>query len=139
MKAKVTIAGIALCCLISSCPTIQAQEAVTTANNDSVTVKKKPRLTIGGYGEAVTHRYFYSNDFNRYSYPEKYSKAPSRGEFDVPHVVFYIGYDFGRGWSIGSEIEYEHGGTGSAVEIEEEEFGEYESEVEKGGEVNLSD
>ncbi len=38
---------------------------------------------------------------------------------------------------MGSEIEFEHGGTESAVEIEEEEGGEYESEIERGGEVAL--
>ena len=36
-----------------------------------------------------------------------------------------------------TEIEFEHGGTESAVEIEEEEGGEYESEIERGGEVAL--
>ena len=38
---------------------------------------------------------------------------------------------------MGSEIEFEHGGTESAMEIEEEEAGEYESEIERGGEVAL--
>jgi hypothetical protein len=33
------------------------------------------------------------------------------------------------------EVEFEHGGTGSALELEYEEFGEFEQEVEKGGEV----
>ena len=56
---------------------------------------------------------------------------------DLPHVVFFVGYDFGHGWSLGSEIEFEHGGTESAIEIEEEETGEYESEIERGGEVAL--
>ncbi|MDR1459433.1 MAG: hypothetical protein LBI60_04395, partial [Bacteroidales bacterium] len=45
--------------------------------------------------------------------------------------------NFGKGWSISSEIEFEHGGSGSTIEIEEEEFGEYEQEVEKGGEIAL--
>ena len=36
-----------------------------------------------------------------------------------------------------TELEFEYGGTGSAMELEYEEFGEYESEVEKGGEVML--
>jgi hypothetical protein len=36
-----------------------------------------------------------------------------------------------------SEIEFEHGGTESAVELEAEEAGEYESEIERGGEVVL--
>lgn len=38
---------------------------------------------------------------------------------------------------MGSEIEFEHGGTESAVEIEAEESGEYEKEIERGGEVFL--
>ena len=35
------------------------------------------------------------------------------------------------------EIEFEHGGTESAIELEAEESGEYEREVERGGEVAL--
>ena len=38
------------------------------------------------------------------------------------------------------EVEYEHGGVGSAVEFDNfEEFGEFETEVEKGGEVVVSE
>ena len=95
------------------------------------------RLHIGGYGEAVLTRNFYSQSFNRYKYPERYKNDPSHGRFDLPHVCLNIGYDFGKGWTFGSEIEFEHGGAGGAVEIEAEEAGEYEAEVEKGGEVNL--
>jgi hypothetical protein len=73
----------------------------------------------------------------RYADPEKFRNKPSRGRFDLPHVVFFVSYDFGKGWKISSEIEFEHGGSGGAIEIEEEEFGEYEQEVEKGGEVVL--
>jgi hypothetical protein len=38
---------------------------------------------------------------------------------------------------MGSEIEFEHGGTESAVEMDADEAGEYEAETEKGGEVAL--
>jgi hypothetical protein len=48
-----------------------------------------------------------------------------------------MGYDFGSGWSMGMEVEFEHGGTESAVEVDADESGEYEAEVEKGGEVAL--
>ena len=113
-------------------------------NSDEVKAKKYDklmdavsRLHIGGYGEAVMTRNFYSQSFNRYKYPERYKDDKSHGRFDLPHVCLSIGYDFGKGWTFGSEIEFEHGGTGSAVEIEAEEAGEYEAEVEKGGEVNL--
>ena len=95
------------------------------------------RLTIGGYGEATASRMFYSNNYKRYTSADLYKNDKGFGQFDLPHMVIYLGYDFGKGWSLGSEIEFEHGGTESAVEIEEEETGEYESEVERGGEVAL--
>ena len=52
-------------------------------------------------------------------------------------MTLNIGYDFGHGWTMGSEIEFEHGGTESAVEMDADEAGEYEAETEKGGEVAL--
>lgn len=94
------------------------------------------RLHVGGYGEVAMSRNFYSDNYLRYSEPGKY-KDQSHGRFDLPHVVVYLGYDFGKGWSFSSEIEFEHGGTESAVEIEQEEAGEYEKEIERGGEVAL--
>lgn len=87
------------------------------------------RLSLGGYGEVAYTRNFYSDNVNRYSHAGDYREAPSHGRFDIPHVVVMIGYDFGKGWSLGSEIEFEHGGTESAVEIEQEEVGEFEQEV----------
>lgn len=99
--------------------------------------EKKSRLTVGGYGEVVMARNFYSDNYLRYSQAEKYKDDKSHGRFDIPHAVIYIGYDFGRGWSMGTEIEFEHGGFEGAVEIEEEEAGEYETEVERGGEIAL--
>ena len=95
------------------------------------------RLYIGGYGEAVMTRNFYSQSFNRYKSPANYANDKSHGRFDLPHVCLNLGFDFGKGWTLGAEIEFEHGGNGTAVEIEAEEAGEYEAEVEKGGEVNI--
>lgn len=95
------------------------------------------RLTIGGYGEAAYTRNFYSDNVYRYSRPSEYANDPSHGRFDIPHAVIYLGYDFGKGWSMQTEIEFEHTGTGSAVEKEFTEAGEWESEIEKGGEIEL--
>lgn len=95
------------------------------------------RLHVGGYGEVAMSRNFYSDNYLRYSEPQSYGKSCSHGRFDLPHVVIYLGYDFGSGWSMNSEIEFEHGGPEAAVEIETEEAGEYETEVERGGEVAL--
>lgn len=95
------------------------------------------RFSIGGYGEAVTSRNFYSQHFNRYRDPATYKNDPSHGRFDLPHVTLNMGYNFGNGWTMGMEIEFEHGGTENAVEIDADESGEYEAETERGGEVAL--
>ena len=100
-------------------------------------VLRAQRLTIGGYGEAAFSRNFYSDNVYRYSRPAEYKDDPSHGRFDIPHAVVYLGYDFGKGWTMQTEIEFEHTGTGTAVEKEFTEAGEWESEVEKGGEVEL--
>lgn len=101
------------------------------------TYAQESHLSLGGYGEATMSRMFYSNNYKRYTNADLYRDADGFGQFDLPHVVFYVNYDFGHGWTLGSEIEFEHGGNESAVEIEEEETGEYETEVERGGEVAL--
>lgn len=113
------------------------KETGNTERTEEKTSQTKSRLTLGGYGEAVMMRNFFSDNYLRYTSAEKYKDASSHGRFDLPHVVLFIGYDFGNGWTMGSEIEFEHGGTESAVEVEEEEGGEYESEIERGGEVAL--
>ena len=116
---------------------VHATEPADSAASGKRRAHWSQRLTLGGYGEAVMSRNFYSDSYLRYTDAAAKADAKSHGRFDLPHVVLYVGYDFGRGWSMGSEIEFEHGGTESAYEIESEEGGEYESEVERGGEVAL--
>lgn len=118
----------ALTALLATGFTVSAQEKTENALS---------RLSVGGYGEAVMSRNFYSQHFNRYRDPLTYKDDKSHGRFDLPHVTLNLGYDFGRGWTMGMEIEFEHGGTESAVEIDADESGEYEAETEKGGEVAL--
>lgn len=118
----------ALTALLATGFTVSAQEKTDNALS---------RLSVGGYGEAVMSRNFYSQHFNRYRDPLTYKDDKSHGRFDLPHVTLNLGYDFGRGWAMGMEIEFEHGGTESAVEIDADESGEYEAETEKGGEVAL--
>lgn len=118
----------ALTALLATGFTVSAQEKTDNALS---------RLSVGGYGEAVMSRNFYSQHFNRYRDPLTYKDDKSHGRFDLPHVTLNLGYDFERGWTMGMEIEFEHGGTESAVEIDADESGEYEAETEKGGEVAL--
>lgn len=118
--------------------------ALTAKTDDTQKVEEKQTiqelgkgLSLGGYGEITYSRNFYSDNVFRYMTPDKYRNDPAHGRFDLPHVVFFVGYEFGNGWRMNSEIEFEHGGTESAMEIEPEEGGEYEAEVERGGEVVL--
>ena len=103
----------------------------------ALTVSAQSRLSVGGYGEVNYSRNFYSDHVSRYSQPDEHKDDPSHGRFDIPHAVIYLGYDFGKGWTFGTEIEFEHGGVGLAYEKEDEEGGEWEQETEKGGEVEL--
>lgn len=126
----------AACVMAGMCFTsnVKAQYSAT----DSVQQHTKGnRLSVGGYGEVALSRNFYSDSPFRYSSAKNRKSDPSHGRFDIPHAVIYLNYDFGKGWTMGSEIEFEHGGTGSAVEQENEEAGEWETEAEKGGEVEL--
>lgn len=135
--------GLMMVCAVGAANAhdVDAVSGATQRSLDTVRSNKLlsalSRLSLGGYGEAVMSRNFYSQSFNRYNAPERYKDDESHGRFDLPHVTFSVGYDFGRGWSFGSEVEFEHGGPETAVEIEAEESGEYEAETEKGGEVAL--
>lgn len=119
--------------ILAVCATGHAQE-----NADSTKLARfASRLTVGGYGEVAYSRNFFSDHVSRYSQPEEHRNDPSHGRFDIPHAVIYLGYEFGKGWSFGTEIEFEHGGAGIAYEKEDEEGGEWEQETEHGGEVAL--
>ena len=109
----------------------------SSAQKNNADSTKTSRLSVGGYGEANFTRNYYSDHVSRYSQPEEHKNDPSHGRLDIPHAVIYLGYDFGKGWSFGTEIEFEHGGAGIAYEKEDEEGGEWEQETEKGGEVEL--
>lgn len=156
MKLKLTLYAIAFLALSTNIQTfaqtrtdVDAFTGATSGSGSTLEKEdhdgqdKKPargfldRLTLGGYGEAVYTWNMYSDNFGIYSSPETYRNVKGHGRFDLPHVVVMLGYDFGRGWTLGMEIEFEHGGVEAAVERENEEAGEFEKEIERGGEVAL--
>ena len=93
------------------------------------------KFRIGGYGEMVAK--FKDYGTNRYyGHPEGNVKE-NRNTVSIPRFVLAIDYKFTSKWILGAEIEFESGGTGIAYELENSENGEYETEVEKGGEVAL--
>ena len=126
--------GLMSAALVAGLATASAQTVAVDSVMQHVNGK---RLSVGGYGEVAMSRNFYSDHVSRYSLADEHKNDPSHGRFDIPHAVIYLGYDFGKGWTMGTEIEFEHGGVGMAYEKEDEEGGEWEQEVEKGGEVEL--
>ena len=59
-----------------------------------------------------------------------------RAAIDVERLVIAPKYRINDTIRLEAELEFEHGGTGSTMEFDKfEEFGEFETEIEKGGEV----
>jgi len=92
------------------------------------------KYRFGGYGEVLYQYMDYGAD--RYNDPEG-APSENRGTIGLPRIVFSFDYKFRDDLILSSELEFEHGGTGSAMELEYEESGEYEMEVEHAGEVML--
>ncbi|MCK5888690.1 MAG: hypothetical protein KAG19_01975 [Methylococcales bacterium] len=91
-------------------------------------VKEEKPYSFGGY--AVGNYFSYDWD----THPDK------RDETDLERFVFEGKYQFDEHWSVHAEVEYEHGGVGSTLEFDVfEEFGEFEQEIEKGGEIVLEE
>lgn len=81
-------------------------------------------LEVEAYGIINYHKFDWQTDPQR------------RAVVDIERAAIEASYRLSDRIRIESEIEFEHGGTGSSMEFDKfEEFGEYEQEVEKGGEV----
>lgn len=126
MNAKKTLFSIAF---FSAALTVSAQQ-----NGDKIAEYESfGKYRVGGYGEAVAaFKDYGSNRF--YGHPEGNAKE-NRNTISIPRLVIAGDYKFNSKWILGLEIEFESGGTGTAYELENTENGEYETEVEKGGEV----
>lgn len=93
------------------------------------------RFRFGAYGEAVAN--FRSYDSNRFGGQPTGADSGHYNFVSLPHFSLGIDYKFTPRWVLGAEIEFEAGGVGVETELEASENGEYELEMEKGGEVAL--
>ncbi len=96
------------------------------------------KIRIGGYGEMLASWKDYG--LNRWSGSTQGNAKVNHAHISIPRFVLAMDYKFNDKWMLGSEIEFEAGGTGTAMEMEAgsgSENGEYETEIEKGGEVAL--
>lgn len=59
---------------------------------------------------------------------------------DTERFVLELEYYFNDNWKATAEVEYEHGGTGATLELDsQEEFGEFEQEIENANANNVTD
>ena len=98
--------------------------------------KAVSRLKLTGYGELIYSHFDYGPD-QKSSLTG--SPPDSRATIDIARLALELETRLLHGVELEAEVEIEHGGTGGALEIEYEEFGEYETEVKKGGEVILEE
>ena len=131
MMKKITI--ISLFLVGASC--FQSSQIHAQWNNDSTEMDSYDRYRLGGYGEVVAQ--FKDYGINRFNGTTTGNSDLKRNTISIPRFVIAGDYKFNKHWMLGAEIEFEAGGTGAAYEIENTENGEYETEVEKGGEVAL--
>lgn len=93
------------------------------------------KFRFGGYGEMLASWKNYG--INRFDGTSGGNTRTHRATIAIPRFVLAFDYKFNKNWILGAEIEFEAGGVGTAVELENSENGEYETEIEKGGEVAL--
>lgn len=130
MKTSTSI--FALCSLMAF-SSVSAQEQRSESNTETQN-EEFQKFRVGGYGEMVASYLDYG--FNRFT--PSGTKNMNRGTISIPRFILAFDYKFSSTWILGAEIEFEYGGTGVAREIEySDENGEYEVEIEKGGEVAL--
>ena len=106
--------------------------AMKAAEPDTIGYNK---FRFGGYGEMVAN--FKDYGINRFYGHKEGNAKQNHNTISIPRFVLAFDYKFTPKWILGAEIEFEYGGTGTSYELENTENGEYETEVEKGGEVAL--
>lgn len=134
MKGLVNFLVLSLCAASPLMAQETTSEQSATEQSAEIYAKGYDKFRFGGYGEALAN--FMDYGINRYTRPEGNEKT-HRNSISIPRFVLAFDYKFNSKWILGAEIEFEAGGTGSAYELENTENGEYETEVEKGGEVAL--
>ena len=97
--------------------------------------KRGWELGLSGYGDLHFAWHDHEPNQNRPGGARK----DSRLTFDTARFVLELEGHAPHGFEFEAELEIEHRGVGAAMELEFEEFGEFEQEIELGGEVVLEE
>ncbi len=104
----------------------ELKQELLEGKNSNKRLLKWRNFSLRGYG-AIN---YYNNDFD--------TNPNQKDQIDPERLNLYLDYYFTDKFALKTEIEFEHGGTGSTLELEPfEEGGEFEQEIESGGEVKL--
>lgn len=110
---------------------ISAQNELLIPDDSLHTLRERVLDQLGRIHLDVYGTIHYQN-FDWQTFPGK------RSAIDLERFVIEPSYRLSRKLRLRAEIEFEHGGTGATVEFDRfEEFGEFEYEIEKGGEILL--
>ena len=110
------------------CTQMQATDAVSGATpQKNFTRSLLDRISLSGYGTVNYHNYLqYDTDL--------YMKD----KLSFERFVMYLNLRLTNWMTLKTEFEYEYGGAGATMEFDsQEEAGEYEIEVEQGGEAKM--
>lgn len=143
MKSKIITGLLSVATLFPLNVSAEVADSLLVEQNQQTEAKRKYsvdkkdygdwRFRLGGYGEMLYQHFNYGPN----SFYEKGSEKDNRSQISIPRFIVALDFKLSPTWILSSEIEFEYGGTGSGIEYEYNEAGEYELEVEKGGEVAI--
>lgn len=133
MKRLANLLVLSLC--IAGNAMAQDSEKSAAEQSADIYASGYNKFRVGGYGEALAK--FMDYGINRFSGTSYGNSDEHRNSISIPRFVLAFDYKFNPKWVLGAEIEFEAGGVGIERELENSENGEYETEMEKGGEVAL--
>ncbi len=133
MKRLANLLVLSLC--IAGNAMAQDNEKSAAEQSADIYASGYNKFRVGGYGEALAK--FMDYGINRFSGTSYGNSDEHRNSISIPRFVVAFDYKFNPKWVLGAEIEFEAGGVGIERELENSENGEYETEMEKGGEVAL--
>ncbi|MDD3608680.1 MAG: hypothetical protein PHI49_02870 [Halothiobacillaceae bacterium] len=123
----------------STTTTLTSGDATAAPTSGSVPVAHRSASASGDeFGKVKWSGYGVINYASQDFYANTQTSTPERrATSDLERIVLAPTFSLGKGYKFVTEIEFEHGGTGSTIEYEPEEAGEFEAEIEKGGEIVL--
>src|SRR5262245_46017791 len=152
MRWQVVAAVTALSVGLGLAPSARVLRAQQPARNDTDALlellseqqrrldAQEQRLQALEQGKGMSGLQFWGYGIVSYSQYNWESDPTKRAAMDLERFTLGITKRFSPNVRLEVEVEFGHGGTGATMEFDkQEEFGEFEQEIEKGGEVEIEE